>query len=66
MRIHKPSRCSYSLPVTDKDTIFFFNYRSDRMREIVSVFGLDPKPMEVSVPKDLVSPCLAYIQLPNL
>jgi len=39
--------------IKDKDTLFFFNYRSDRMREIVSVFGLDPKPMEVTVPKDL-------------
>ncbi|KZW03328.1 phosphoglycerate mutase [Exidia glandulosa HHB12029] len=37
----------------DKDTIFFFNYRSDRMREIASVFGIDPKPMEVTVPKDI-------------
>ena len=39
----------------DNDTLFFFNYRSDRMREIVSVFGLPDKPMEVKVPKDLVS-----------
>jgi len=39
--------------IKDKDTLFFFNYRSDRMREIVSVFGVDPKPMEVTVPKDL-------------
>jgi bisphosphoglycerate-independent phosphoglycerate mutase (AlkP superfamily) len=38
----------------DDDTLFFFNYRSDRMREIVSVFGTDPKPMEVSIPKNLV------------
>ncbi|KAH9479078.1 2,3-bisphosphoglycerate-independent phosphoglycerate mutase [Psilocybe cubensis] len=37
----------------DNDTIFFFNYRSDRMREIVSVLGLPDKPMEVTVPKDL-------------
>lgn len=39
----------------DNDTLFFFNYRSDRMREIASVFGLPDKPMEVKVPKDLVS-----------
>lgn len=38
----------------DGDTLFFFNYRSDRMREIVSVFGLPDKPMEVDVPKDIV------------
>jgi len=39
--------------IKDDDTLFFFNYRSDRMREIVSVFGLDPKPMEVTIPKNL-------------
>jgi 2,3-bisphosphoglycerate-independent phosphoglycerate mutase len=39
--------------IKDGDTLFFFNYRSDRMREITSVFGLPQKPMEVTVPKDL-------------
>ncbi|CAK5282637.1 unnamed protein product [Mycena citricolor] len=39
--------------IKDGDTIFFFNYRSDRMREIASVFGLPDKPMEVTIPKDL-------------
>ncbi|KAJ8517211.1 hypothetical protein ONZ45_g5587 [Pleurotus djamor] len=39
--------------IKDEDTIFFFNYRSDRMREISSVFGLPDKPMEVDIPKDL-------------
>jgi len=39
--------------VKDNDTLFFFNYRSDRMREIVTVFGLPDKPMEVDVPKNL-------------
>ncbi|KAI1789182.1 cofactor-independent phosphoglycerate mutase [Ganoderma leucocontextum] len=39
--------------IKDGDTLFFFNYRSDRMREIVTVFGLPDKPMEVDVPKDL-------------
>ncbi|TDL14549.1 cofactor-independent phosphoglycerate mutase [Rickenella mellea] len=38
--------------IKDGDTLFFFNYRSDRMREIVSVFGLEDKPMEVEVPKN--------------
>jgi 2,3-bisphosphoglycerate-independent phosphoglycerate mutase len=38
----------------DGDTLFFFNYRSDRMREIVTVMGLPDKPMEVNVPNDLV------------
>ncbi|KZV70249.1 cofactor-independent phosphoglycerate mutase [Peniophora sp. CONT] len=39
--------------IKDDDTIYFFNYRSDRMREIASVFGLPDKPMEVDVPKNL-------------
>jgi len=39
--------------IKDDDTLFFFNYRSDRMREIASVFGLPDKPMEVDVPKNL-------------
>ncbi|KIJ62198.1 hypothetical protein HYDPIDRAFT_95142 [Hydnomerulius pinastri MD-312] len=39
--------------IKDGDTLFFFNYRSDRMREIVSVIGLPDKPVEVSIPNDL-------------
>ncbi|KAF9523942.1 phosphoglycerate mutase [Crepidotus variabilis] len=39
--------------IKDEDTLFFFNYRSDRMREISSVFGLPDKPMEVTIPQDL-------------
>ncbi|KAJ7453314.1 phosphoglycerate mutase [Mycena galericulata] len=39
--------------IKNDDTLFFFNYRSDRMREIVSVFGLPDKPMEVNVPTGL-------------
>ncbi|KAI6144998.1 cofactor-independent phosphoglycerate mutase [Pisolithus tinctorius] len=39
--------------IKDGDTLFFFNYRSDRMREIVSVLGLPDKPVEVHVPMDL-------------
>ncbi|CDZ97485.1 phosphoglycerate mutase [Phaffia rhodozyma] len=39
--------------IKDNDTLFFFNYRSDRVREITSVFGIDPKPMEVTVPTNL-------------
>jgi 2,3-bisphosphoglycerate-independent phosphoglycerate mutase len=39
----------------DDDTLFLFNYRSDRMREIAAVLGLPEKPMEVDVPKNLVS-----------
>ncbi|KAF8553130.1 cofactor-independent phosphoglycerate mutase [Imleria badia] len=39
--------------IKEGDTLFFFNYRSDRMREIVSVIGLPDKPVEVNIPKDL-------------
>ena len=39
----------------DSDTLFLFNYRSDRMREIAAVLGLPDKPMEVDVPNNLVS-----------
>ncbi|KAF8519188.1 cofactor-independent phosphoglycerate mutase [Gautieria morchelliformis] len=35
------------------DTLFFFNYRSDRMREIVSLFGLPERPIELSIPEDI-------------
>lgn len=40
---------------TEGDTLFFFNYRSDRMRQIVQTFGVSPPPFEVEIPKDLVS-----------
>ncbi|KAF9279164.1 hypothetical protein BGZ68_008081 [Mortierella alpina] len=39
--------------IGDNDTIFCFNYRSDRMREISSVLGIAPAPMEVTLPKNL-------------
>ncbi|KAF8155264.1 BPG-independent [Mycena galopus ATCC 62051] len=39
--------------IKDGDTLFFFNYRSDRMRELVTGLGLPDKPMEVTIPKDL-------------
>ena len=45
---------TFNYIIIDGDTIFFFNYRSDRMREIAAVFGVEDKPMEVDVPKDLV------------
>lgn len=61
---HSKSRSACELicdfTISDDDSLFFFNYRSDRMREIVSVFGTDPKPMEVTVPKNLVRPALSY------
>lgn len=42
----------------DGDTLFLFNYRSDRMREISTVLGQLAKPVEVDIPKDLVSSAL--------
>lgn len=39
--------------IKDGDTLFFFNYRSDRMREIVALFGLPDKPIDIDIPKDL-------------
>jgi bisphosphoglycerate-independent phosphoglycerate mutase (AlkP superfamily) len=50
----------------DGDTLFLFNYRSDRMREISTVLGQQSKPVEVDIPKDLVSfalfpACLSFL-----
>ncbi|KAJ7916387.1 putative phosphoglyceromutase [Mycena leptocephala] len=45
--LHSPTNYS------DGNTLFFFNYCSNRMRELVAVLGLPKKPMEVTVPKDL-------------
>lgn len=39
--------------MTEGDTLFTFNYRSDRMRELTQVLGMPDKPMEVEVPSDL-------------
>ncbi|GJJ78207.1 2,3-bisphosphoglycerate-independent phosphoglycerate mutase [Entomortierella parvispora] len=39
--------------IRDDDTVFCFNYRSDRMREISSVLGIAPPPMDVKLPKNL-------------
>lgn len=39
--------------IGDNDTVFCFNYRSDRMREISAVLGIHPAPMEVHLPKNL-------------
>jgi len=39
--------------IKDDDTLFLFNYRSDRMREISTVLGRLDKPVDVEIPKDL-------------
>ncbi|KAI8379179.1 2,3-bisphosphoglycerate-independent phosphoglycerate mutase [Radiomyces spectabilis] len=38
--------------IKDGDTMFFFNFRSDRMREITQAFGISPCPFDATVPKD--------------
>jgi hypothetical protein len=38
----------------ENDTLFFFNFRADRMRQIVQTFGIPPPPFEVKVPENLV------------
>ncbi|KAL9716762.1 hypothetical protein Ac2012v2_001213 [Leucoagaricus gongylophorus] len=39
--------------VQEGDTLFFFNYRSDRMREIATVFGKLEDVVDTQIPKDL-------------
>jgi 2,3-bisphosphoglycerate-independent phosphoglycerate mutase len=39
----------------ENDTIFTYNYRSDRMRELVSLLAFEDKPIDVKIPKGLVS-----------
>jgi 2,3-bisphosphoglycerate-independent phosphoglycerate mutase len=51
-----------TLSLQDGDTLFSFNYRSDCMCKIVSVLGLLDKPMEVEVPKDIVSSSSASLK----
>ncbi|KAJ3993598.1 PGM protein [Lentinula boryana] len=39
--------------IKDGDTLFLFNYRSDRMREIATVLGSLDDSLDIPVPKDL-------------
>ncbi|EGN93525.1 hypothetical protein SERLA73DRAFT_78418 [Serpula lacrymans var. lacrymans S7.3] len=39
--------------IKESDTLFFFNYRSDRMREIATLLGKLDTPIELDIPKDL-------------
>ncbi|TFK56313.1 cofactor-independent phosphoglycerate mutase [Heliocybe sulcata] len=39
--------------IKEGDTLFFFNYRSDRVREITTVFGLPDKPIDTKIPENL-------------
>jgi 2,3-bisphosphoglycerate-independent phosphoglycerate mutase len=48
-------RLDYELTISDGDTLFFFNYRSDRVREITQLIGgfdRSPKP-DFPYPKDI-------------
>lgn len=43
--------------IQDDDTLITFNFRSDRMRELVQALGIAPLPFETSKsPKNIVSP----------
>ena len=42
-----------STRIKENDTIFTFNYRSDRMRELVTLLAFDDKPIDVEIPKGL-------------
>ncbi|KAK9325138.1 BPG-independent protein [Lipomyces orientalis] len=39
--------------VKENDTLFFFNYRSDRVREITQLLGVDSSPIDTEIPKNL-------------
>ncbi|KAI9315929.1 2,3-bisphosphoglycerate-independent phosphoglycerate mutase [Dichotomocladium elegans] len=49
----KPIILSDEGRVKDDDTLFFFNFRSDRMREITQAFGIPPCPFDSKVPENI-------------
>ncbi|KAJ9061756.1 hypothetical protein DSO57_1017506 [Entomophthora muscae] len=49
----KPIIVNDDAVIKDDDTLLFFNYRSDRMREITQIFGVDSSPCEVKIPSGL-------------
>jgi len=49
----KPIILSEEGRIKEGDTLFFFNFRSDRMRELVQTLCISPPPFEIDVPKDL-------------
>ncbi|KAI8056166.1 metalloenzyme [Syncephalis plumigaleata] len=49
----KPIIVDESGLVQDGDTLFFFDFRADRMRQITQAFGVAPAPFEIQLPKDL-------------
>lgn len=51
----KPIICNQESIIKDNDTLLFFNFRSDRMRELTQALGISPIPFETLVqPKNLV------------
>ncbi|TXT04992.1 hypothetical protein VHUM_03812 [Vanrija humicola] len=42
-----------STRIHENDTVFTFNYRSDRMRELVTLLAFEDKPIDVNIPKGL-------------
>lgn len=49
----KPIILSDEGRIKDDDTIFFFNFRSDRAREMSQALGVSPCPFDSKVPKNL-------------
>lgn len=49
----KPIILSDKGRIKDDDTIFFFNFRSDRARELSQALGIPPPPFDAKVPKNL-------------
>jgi 2,3-bisphosphoglycerate-independent phosphoglycerate mutase len=54
-RLQSISYIPLKMLTIDKDTLIFFNYRSDRVREIVQILYVDPSPLEgkVTLPSDI-------------
>lgn len=52
----KPIIVSKAGQIQEGDTLLFLNFRSDRMRQINSVFAdaIEPKPFDYNIPKNLV------------
>ncbi|KAI7868587.1 2,3-bisphosphoglycerate-independent phosphoglycerate mutase [Spinellus fusiger] len=49
----KPIVLSEQGRISDNDTLFFFNFRSDRARELSQALGIAPCPFDSVVPKNL-------------
>ena len=45
---------STHIPHADSDTLVFFDFRADRMRQIVEALGIKPQFDTDTIPQDLV------------